>query len=360
MALFKPTTNEQAFLKAGLMGFAGSGKTYTASELAIGLVGLMRERTMPLGDRPVFFLDTEVGSDWVAPRFAAKQIALETAKTRAFSDLLTAVTEAEKKASILIVDSITHVWRDLCDSFMKKKNVTRLEFQHWATLKKEWGRFTDLFINSQAHIIICGRAGYEYDYFEDSDGKKQLEKTGIKMKAETEMGYEPSLLILMERETDPDSKAVTRTAYVLKDRSTRLDGKQFTNPTFESFRPHIDCLNLGGHQLGVDTARTSEGMFNAEGDTSWKVEQQQKAVALEEIQNELVKYFPSTSGQDRKMKIVLLEEVFNTSAWAKIETLKAAELVDGLAVLRDILTDAFKLDAMTVKAEHLKLREPVK
>jgi hypothetical protein len=48
-------------------------------------------------------------------------------------------------------------------------------------------------------VIICGRAGYEYDYFEDDEGKKQLEKTGIKMKAETEMGFEPSLLVFRFR-----------------------------------------------------------------------------------------------------------------------------------------------------------------
>ena len=65
MALFQRATNTQAFLKAGIMGFAGDGKTYTASELAIGLVLLMRQRGIAAGDRPVMFLDTETGSDWV-------------------------------------------------------------------------------------------------------------------------------------------------------------------------------------------------------------------------------------------------------------------------------------------------------
>ena len=47
MALFQRATNTQAFLKAGIMGFAGDGKTYTASELAIGLVLLMRQPQLP-------------------------------------------------------------------------------------------------------------------------------------------------------------------------------------------------------------------------------------------------------------------------------------------------------------------------
>ncbi|MDK1063146.1 ATP-binding protein [Cronobacter sakazakii] len=90
------------------MGFAGDGKTYTASELAIGLVLLMRQRGLAMGDKPVMFLDTETGSDWVKPRFDAENIELYTAKTRAFVDLLAAVNEAEQSGSVLIIDSISH------------------------------------------------------------------------------------------------------------------------------------------------------------------------------------------------------------------------------------------------------------
>ncbi|WP_410501155.1 hypothetical protein QK891_01075 [Escherichia coli] len=72
MALFQRAINTQAYLKAGIMGFAGDGKTYTASELAIGLVMLMRQRGIEAGNRPVMFLDTETGSDWVNPALMRK------------------------------------------------------------------------------------------------------------------------------------------------------------------------------------------------------------------------------------------------------------------------------------------------
>src|SRR5262249_17947232 len=149
-----------AFLKMGLMGFAGSGKTYTATETAIGLVLLMRERGIEQGNKPLFFLDTETGSDWVAPRIQDAGIKLFTAKTRAFTDLLGAVREAEANSSLLLVDSVTHFWTELTESYMKKKNRTRLQFDDWAYLKGEWRKFTDLFINSGVHIVIAGRAGY--------------------------------------------------------------------------------------------------------------------------------------------------------------------------------------------------------
>jgi hypothetical protein len=159
----------------------------------------------------------------------------------------------------LLIDSISHFWREFTEAYAKKRNRHRgLEFSDWAYLKSEWGKFTDAYVNSAAHIIMCGRAGYEFDFFEDENGKKQLEKTGVKMRAETETGYEPSLLIWLERHMDMDSRKVYREAHVLKERFDVIDGKTFRDPTFANFLPHIELLNLGGQQVGVDTTRTSE------------------------------------------------------------------------------------------------------
>ena len=38
--LLKPAQNQTAYLKAGILGFQGSGKTYTATRLASGLAKL--------------------------------------------------------------------------------------------------------------------------------------------------------------------------------------------------------------------------------------------------------------------------------------------------------------------------------
>jgi len=317
--LFKSAVNTQAFAKVGLLGFAGAGKTYTGTKFAIGLIQHMREKGLEIGSRPAYFLDTETGSDWVKPEFVKADIELMQAKTRAFSDLLTAVREAEKGASVLLIDSISHFWKELCDAYQKKRGRNRLEFQDWAVLKGEWAKFTDLFVNSNLHIILCGRAGYEYDYFEDDSGRKQLEKTGVKMKAETEMGYEPSLLVLMEREMDMEHKRVFRTAHILKDRSTTIDGKEFRNPTFANFLPHVEFLNLGGQQLGVDTGRNSEGLFDRDGNTEWKKAQLAKSVALDEIKEILNKHHGGTSNDAKAKKAELLDGTAGTRSWVKIE-----------------------------------------
>lgn len=326
--LFTKSKNTQAYAKVGLLGFAGSGKTYTATRIAIGLVELMRRVGLDHGARPAFFLDTETGADWVAPWFAEAGIELHTAKTRSFVDLLAAVDQAETDASVLIVDSITHVWREFCASYLRAKKRTRIEMHDWISLKQDWGQFTDRYVNSAAHIVMCGRAGYEYDFFEDEDGKRQLEKTDIKMKAESETGYEPSLLLLMERKMDMENRKVYRIASVLKDRSTKLDGKQFTNPTFKHFLPHISRLNLCGERFGVDTTRNSDEMFDGNGDSDWRRETRERDIALDEIAELLGKHYPGQTAEAKKMRADLVEELASTRSWERVKAMRPAQVTD--------------------------------
>ncbi|MEW8048912.1 MAG: AAA family ATPase [Candidatus Thiodiazotropha sp.] len=330
MSIFEKATNTQAFLKCGIMGFAGSGKTYTASKIAVGLVHYMRDLELESGNNPVMFLDTETGSDWVQPMFNQEGIELFTAKTRAFKNLIPAVREAEKNGSVLLIDSISHFWRELTESYAERKNRKYgLQFQDWAWLKQTWGQFTDIFVNSNAHIIMCGRAGYEYDFFEQEGGKKELEKTGIKMKAETETGYEPSILILMDKHMDMDNKTTYRTANILKDRADLIDGKTFRNPTFENILPHIQFLNLGGQHLGVDTSEDSKSMISRDSKSEWQIQKEEKEVRLDEIQTLMVSKYPSTSKEDKLAKFDLLQRHFNTKSWKRVETYSLDKLDQG-------------------------------
>ncbi|MGO9328024.1 MAG: AAA family ATPase [Steroidobacteraceae bacterium] len=316
MALFQKATDTNAFLKMGIFGFAGSGKTMTSTLTAIGLIHYMRERNMPLAGKPLFFLYTEQGSNWVRRKIEDAGIELYTAKTRAFTDLLAATKEAELNASLLLVDSLTHFWTELTTAYAKKQKRNRLYFEDWAYLKTEWRRFTDAFINAPTHTILAGRAAFEYDYFENDAGKKELEKTNIRMRAEGEMGYEPDLLVLMERETDMETKKVSHIATVMKDRSTELDGKKFVNPTFASFLPHIQLLNLGGRQLGIDTSRTSEDMLTPE-KKDWNPVQ--RRICIDEIQSLLVLHIPGQAAVDKQRKLQLIRKHFAEKSWTEIE-----------------------------------------
>src|SRR3990172_10901399 len=238
MKLFQPAINQTAYLKAGFYGFAGSGKTFTATLIALGIMGRLKSK------KPVAFFDTETGSDWVIPKFKAVGLDLVVVKRRAFKDLLEAVKEAEQYCDVLIIDSISHLCNELLSTYMREKNKKRLDFPDCNYLKPQWQQFTDLYLNSRLHILMCGRAGNIWDFvdhgadFKDQGEEKRFElvKTGTKMKAETDMGYEPSLLIEMERIKKEGGRGWIHRSTVLKDRSDLLDGSQFDDPTFDNFK----------------------------------------------------------------------------------------------------------------------------
>ena len=330
MRLFKPATNLQAFAKIGILGFQGAGKTYLATDLMLGLCKHLKLT------KPIAFIDTETGSDWALPRFKAEGVELVVAKTRAFSDLVAAVGEADQECSGLIVDSVSHFWMELMDAYKRKNNVRRIEFQHWADIKGEWQKFSDAFVNSKLHIVVCGRAGWMYEQEEDDRGKKQIVKTGTKMKAEGEFGFEPNLLIELERVRDADVGArVVHRAYILKDRRMdreTLDGRVFNNPTFKDFLPHVEALNLAGVQVGFEK-RSSDDYLESP-DYSVSENRRLVEVQLEEIAETCKLVWPSQSGDDKRMKVLVLDHLFGTKSWKAVERMPLMRLQDAVKNLR--------------------------
>ena len=331
MALFREAKNEMAYLKCGILGFAGSGKSFTAALIAIELAKFGQENSLP-----VLFLDSETGSDFLVRKFEEAEIKLEVAKTRAFVDLLKAIDEAEERKAILIVDSISHFWTEILDAYLSKKKKERISLHDWIPIKQEWREYTDRYINSKIHIIMCGRAGWEFDYEKDEDGVLELTKTGTRMKAETEMGYEPSLLLEMERvrrETGKIGGSHIHRCWVIKDRFDKINGKFFDDPTFKDFLPHIELLNLGGEHRAVNGDRTSEGLFNS---TNSKSEYyKRKDITLEEIKDELTLIYGKTD-TDKKESIRKLKEIFGTSSKTGIENLALEALQEGLKKIKEL------------------------
>ena len=340
MGLLRSLANEIAYAKIGLYGFAGSGKTFTSSKMAIGLAKFIKADT-------VAFFDTETGSNYVKHMFDEAGIKLMGVKSRLFKDAVSIIKECEDAGiKVLIVDSISHVWRELCDAYMEKKKRTRLKFQDWTYLKGEWRKFTDAYLGSQVHIILAGRAGYEYNMSEDEDGNKELETTGVKMKAETEMGYEPSLLIFMDRQKVADisvgsiTQEFKRVAHVQKDRFDIIDGQQFDNPGFDVILPHVGRLNLNGEHILPDPEASSADVLKDQ-DWSYEEKKKRKDRALGEIKATFDKYF-GASAADKKAKIAISEQVFDCKSWAAVEQLPFDRLeaaVYGLEGKTSILED---------------------
>lgn len=331
------------YVKAGFLGFAGSGKTFTAKELAIGTRAHFKL------DGPIAMLDTEGGAQYIAPDVRKRTGKdLVGVQTRALADAVDFTRSCEADGvSVAIIDSVTHLWREVCESYLKQVNEaraknnrpprTRLEFQDWGPIKDKWAVFSNLYLNSKLHLIICGRAGFEWDYQDvNEEGKKELVKTGVKMKTEGEFGYEPSVLAQMEQIQDLGDgktvKSVKRRITVIKDRFGVIDGKQADNPTFDFFAPHIALLTPGAH-VSVDTTRTTPMGVDESGDADWQRERRQRAIYAEEIQGLLTARFPTQSALDKQAKATTLHAVFKTYSWTAVENLDSAKLKTGLEAL---------------------------
>jgi hypothetical protein len=203
-----------------------------------------------------------------------------------------------------------------------RKPYTRLEFQDWAILKSQWRQFSDVYVNSNLHCILCGRLGFEYEQGVDERGRKQIEKSGVKMRAEKDLGYEPNILVWMEREMDLAEKTVSRTAIVLKDRSQRLDGEQYPNPTFKTFLPHIDFLALGGKHEGVDTSRTSMDIIPDDDVPLSERRHLKREIVIEELDALLAEHGLSGTSNDAKTKRAqLISKHFKCTSRTEIEKL---------------------------------------
>lgn len=338
MTLLKKAKSEMAYLKMGIYGEAGSGKTFTSTQVAIGLHKHIKS------DKPIALLDTETGSDFVLPIFKTSKIELVVAKTRAFKDMLDVVDEAEKSCGILIIDSITHIWNEMCESYCRKNNLKRITLNHWQPVKQTWREFTKKYINSALHIIMAGRSADKWEHVEDDEGAKELQKVGTKMRSETEIGYEPSLLVEMEqdRKSPRIGGGWINRAWIIKDRFnllshkhfdfTPFEGAEYREDAFKAFLPHIEMLNLGGKHRAIDADRTSDDLFKKDNSSHNRYRRQQ--ILLEEIKGEIVLLYPGLDADSKKKKAELLKEIFGTLSWTNVEGMAVEDLENGLKAVK--------------------------
>lgn len=370
----------QGFLKAGFLGFQGAGKTFTATLLAIATRAHFKLKG------PIAFIDTENASEYIAP--LVKELTgleLVGVRTRKFQDLLAVADECVADgASVLVADSMTHFWRSLGDSYLAGVNQnkeywakkdgkrftprTKLEFQDWAQVKGQWAQWTDKYLNLPLHIIICGRAGYEYDFEKGEDGKKELIKTGVKMKTETEFGFEPSLLVQMDVEQEPTADGKfrnVRAATILKDRFAAIDSRVFPFGAMQShaeelaavtaaFSPHLRMLTPGAHSTVTTAAEPLE--ISDEGDVDWQREKRQREIISEEIQGLITSAIPGQSADDKKRKADIMEKIFATRSWTKITGMRSDALRDGFLRLKEEL--GFGEQQPEVSAPEARQAEP--
>ena len=334
----KPST-APAFLKMGIFGHTGTGKTWTAAQLLSQFIS----EYVPGSQLAMF--DTEPSAGYVAPmvkRITGKDLLAVT--SRSFSELLEFADLCREKGYVALLDSATHPYRTLVSDYLRAKasrvksaggnpDTVRLALKDWGPIKEVWGKFSEKFAYDPVHWAICGREGDVWEDVPDDEGEEKLKKVGVKMKTEVELSYEPSLLVRMTLD------GTKHRATVVKERFGAMNGASGLDPDIDFFRPHLELLAVGGANVERNPAPTSS--FPPGAGMNYQTIRARREAILEEIKDDLVLAYPGQTAVEKKAKVEALRAAFNTSSWVKLEKDEKAyppdALEEGRAKLRAIL-----------------------
>lgn len=229
MAGFTKKKCEQAYLKFGVYGPTGSGKTLTSLLCAEGLAAREKKRTA--------YVDTEYGTDFYVQDVPARTVHpkafdIDALNTRSLTEIIEAVTKLDFSIySQIILDSVTHVWDGTIAAYDGKRGPDgSIPMAAWGDIKRPYKDLINFLMNCPAHVFILGREGNEYRRDEGSD---ELTIVGKKMKAEGETAYEPHILLRLEPLKQKSKSAIYR-VFAEKDRTGILGGRFIENPCFEN------------------------------------------------------------------------------------------------------------------------------
>lgn len=226
---------KQAFLKVGLYGPPGSGKTLTSLLLAEGLAARAKKR--------IAYVDTERGTDFYAMEVRERKVHPEAFDfdamyTRSLAEVLAATKAIDAtKYGVFIVDSISHIWDAAIEAYSGRKvgkNQDKIPMQAWAQIKKPYKELVRILLDAPLHVLILGR---QKNIFEESDDDG-MKKVGVGMRAEGETEYEPHICVRMESKKGEEAVY----ACVEKDRTGILTGKVIPNPSFSTFASILPLL----------------------------------------------------------------------------------------------------------------------
>lgn len=353
-----PLAAANHFIKASFAGFAGSGKTRTASEF---VAGAYKE----LGcTKPVLLIDNEKGSRFLVPFFRKHNIEVLVKDTVHLSDIVTSLDYLKGgEIDFLFIDTLSKVWYQYVRDYKAKKSskYAFMTIEDWGKILPAWQeQFSDRFVDCPGNIVFTGRGGYTYEKEEDQRDeetgkvkKGQFVKSGVKMKVAGETPFEPDLNVWMELQQEVNSELkVWREAQVMKDRSGTIDGKVFKNPTFVDFAPAVKFL------LDIPTgsvAGASDKTNIAPGEDFGPYQRKQaREIEVEKVKAVFDKLAIGGQGKEEKqIRVIIMERSFGTASPTEIEKQDAEKLAEGRRRL-EVLTANWERIMPEERLEHIK------
>ncbi|GHU26883.1 hypothetical protein FACS1894172_02880 [Spirochaetia bacterium] len=187
---FKKAERTQLYLRCALFGPSGSGKTMTALRMAKGIADKMGV--------PFSVIDTEARS---ASKYADRfTFDVDDLAEKNIDRYIASMNECIKAGyKVLVIDSLSHAWRELTDEVDRLSQDSKNKFSPWAKVSPKQKRFIDAILNFPGHIIATMRSKTEWVIGEGKNGKAVPEKKGLAPEQGKGIEYEFDLLVEMNQ-----------------------------------------------------------------------------------------------------------------------------------------------------------------
>lgn len=226
---FQKASRSQVFLKLAITGPTGSGKTFSALRLLLGMLDITPGNYLLPETKKIAFGDTENKS---ASLYAPPEGIEPNFKTTFPFDVVDIEPpfEHEKFISLihaavaegygaLVLDSSSHFWEGILEykSKLDSRPGTN-SYTNWNEAGKKFQGIIDALLQSKIHIICCMRSKMDYIIETNEKGKQAPKKVGLAPIMRDGISYEFTTVF---------DVALNHEAEVSKDRSQLFTDKIF-------------------------------------------------------------------------------------------------------------------------------------
>lgn len=255
----KKASKTQAWLRMGISGPAGSGKTYTALKVA-----------SELGDGKIIVIDTQRGqANHYGGQFDFDIIDLTDHHPQNFIDAINFCSVQGYK--YIIIDSITHEWtgKNGCLELHEEavaRQKAKNTFIAWKEVTPLHNRFFEAVNSVAAHVIGTVRSKVEHVQEKDDSGRTTVRKVGMATVQREGADYELDVLLEMEI----DHVGVITKCRDGENREFKLDGRVFRKPGADLAEALRNWLTDGAESRIPELLKALEQIWLNSGNASAK------------------------------------------------------------------------------------------
>ena len=227
--MFQKATKAKSRLRCTIYGPSGSGKTYTCLRIATGIGG------------KVALIDTErMSASKYADAFEFDTCDLTDRSIDGYCDAIEAAGKAGY--NVIVIDSLSHAWRELCQSVEKLANAKYRgnTWSAWSEGTPQQQRLVDTLLDFPGHVLATMRSKTEWQTTQGENGKGRPIRVGLAPEQGKGIEYEFDLVLQM----NPD-----HTAVVEKDRSGRFQDEIIEKPGEEFGKALLAWLSDGSEPV---------------------------------------------------------------------------------------------------------------